>query len=192
MKNKIYISFTEETYNSLVSANCPTLAAKFNARGSSTYTDENEEEVTTNWDYTWAELCEKNKWVPNVRWFYPTQIVSEELLDEEGVGTGVFADVEKYVTQTIPAPTEEDPNATTEEYVRKKIFIVGLPELSLLGGEIAELVALGNGMNPPYNTVMIRDVEVSSIIKGDTTLLAELYANTVKGKLFNVNADNLP
>lgn len=189
---KTYISFNEETYNSLVSANCPILAAKFKAKDSTVYVDpETDEETTESWDYTWKELCEKNKWVPNVRVLYPTQIVQEELLDEEGVGTGVFADVKKYVTQTIPAPTEEDPEATRDEYVNHKIYILGLPQLSILKGEIGELMALGNGLPVPYNTVMEDDL-VTKLIGNKLEDLKDIYDNTVVGDVFNVNSDSLP
>lgn len=189
---KTYIIFKEETYNSNVHLACPKLAEKFNAKGSATSLDENEQEVTTTWDYTWKELCEKNKWVPNVKWFYPTQIVQEELLDEEGVGTGVFVDVRKYITETVAAPTEEDANATIDVKVRIKILIVGLPPLSLLNGEIEELKALGTNMNAPYNTIMTTEKEVSELVNNNLSYLKELYLNTVDGDMFNFNVENLP
>ena len=189
---KTYIAFKEETYNSNIHSACPILADKFNAKGSTTSLDENEQEVITNWDYTWAELCEKNKWVPNVKWFYPTQTVQEELLDEEAVGTGVFADVRKYITETVAAPTEEDANATIDRLVRVKLLIVGLPQLSLINGEINELIGLGAGLNAPYNTIMTTETEVTKLVQNDLSYLKGVYNSTIDGDLFNFNAENLP
>ena len=154
MKTFTYFSFNEAAYESIVSANCPKLAEKFNAKGSSTYTDEEGVEHTTDWDYTWEELLPKLNVTPKIMWYMPTQIVSEELLNEEGNGTGVFADVKKYVVETVPAPTEENANATKDQYVKYKIFFARLPECSVLNGEIEELKALGAGMDEPRNTVM--------------------------------------
>lgn len=157
MKTFTYFSFNEAAYESIVSANCPKLAERFNAKGSSTYTDEEDNEVTTNWDYTWAELLPKIGVTPLEMWYMPTQIVSEELLNEEGNGTGIMVDVEKYIVETVPAPTEEDPNATKDQYVKYKIFFARLPECSVLNGEIEELKALGIGMDEPRNTVMTQN-----------------------------------
>lgn len=154
MKTFTYFSFTEATYQSLVSANCPKLAEKFNAKGSSTFDDEDGNKVTTNWDYTWADLLPKIGVTPIQMWYMPKQVVQEELLDEEGNGTGVMVDVEKYVVESVPAPTEEDPNATVDQYVKHKLFIARLPEVSNLAGELRELKNLGSGMEFPMNTVL--------------------------------------
>jgi len=154
MKTFTYFSFTEATYQSLVSANCPKLAEKFNTKGSSTYTDEEGNDITTNWDYTWEELLPKIGVTPLEMWYMPRQIVQEELLDEEGNGTGIMIDIEKYIVETVPAPTEEDPNATKDQYVKHKLFIARLPECSNLNGEIRELKNLGLNKEVPMNTVL--------------------------------------
>lgn len=154
MKNNTYISFTEASFNSNVFAFCPKLSAKFNTKGSSTFTDEEGVEQTTTWDYTWKEALERLNITPSERVYMPKVIEQQELLDEEGVGTGVMVDVEVYVKETVAAPTEEDPNATVEQYVKHTLFIVRLPELSLLDGEINEAMALGTDLKAPFNTIM--------------------------------------
>lgn len=154
MKTFTYFSFTEATYQSLVSANCPKLAEKFNTKGSSTYTDEEGNDITTNWDYTWKETIERLNITPSERVYMPKVIEQKELLNEEGVGTGVMVDVEVYVKETVAAPTEEDPNATVEQYVKHTLFIVRLPECSSMNSELRELKDLGLNLDYPLNTVM--------------------------------------
>lgn len=154
MKNYTYISFKEDTFNSNVFASCPKLSAKFNTKGSSTFTDEEGVEQTTTWDYTWKETIERLNITPSERVYMPKVIEQQELLNEEGVGTGVMVDVEVYVKETVSAPTEEDPNATVEQYVKHTLFIVRLPECSNMNSELRELKDLGLNLDYPLNTVM--------------------------------------
>lgn len=145
MKNNTYISFKEDTFNSNVFASCPKLSAKFNTKGSSTFTDEEGVEQTTTWDYTWKETIERLGITPSERVYMPKVIEQQELLNEEGVGTGVMVDVEVYVKETVDG---------VEQYVKHTLFIVRLPECSSMNGELRELKDLGLNLDYPLNTVM--------------------------------------
>ena len=133
-----YISMTQATLDSKVSVTCPKLAIKFNTK----YTVVNEVEVdettTSNIDLTWAEACTSIGVTPIEKKYTPKITTQEELLDEESVGTGVFVDV-------------------VSDGVIVSLFLVRLPEMSTLEGEINELKALGIGMDYPYNSVLTRE-----------------------------------